>query len=507
MSLSVSDAHAEQFALSLLGGLGGFFTDNLASTYFADDGPFARHLFPKHIEAMELTKDEDVVSIFGGNRVGKTLAEAFCAYVWSTGLYPEWWPGHVFPSPTRGWVCSQTSSVLTQGLQRYLIGSEGKGGLIPGRNIIHVRYSANALGMADRVLVRHEPTGLTSEIYFKTYDMGRKRAQGETLDWTIQDEEPPAGWYSETITRTMTTNGKNLLGFTALDGVTPLVAHLLPQFAAVPLEDMANPDKDEEEDEKTKRAHVFIGWNDVPYSLLSKEKREKMAKKYLPHERQARMEGIPSIGTGLVYPVGHEQFVVEADECFRTWKGPTPPAYWPRIASADPGGTPGGTGRTAHVVAAYDMEADCIWVYGEYYARYAPISSHIHSWAKKGNWIPTILDPAGANILDGKAVYAEYVATMHELNKDWPVHKADKRFSIGRAELYGRMVSERFKVVSTCRSLLGEQRAYAINDKNQIVGDHHLLDCCRYIARGIHHAALPPKFQPRDVPMQEQRIF
>ena len=497
MSLGVSDAHAEQFALGLLSALARHLTDNLAATFFSDEGPFAREYYPKHIEAMGLTKTEDVVSIFGGNRVGKTLAEAYLAYVWSTGLYPPWWPGHVFPKATKGWCCSQTSSVITQGLQRYLIGPDGNGGLIPGGSIIHVRYSPNTLGMADRILVRHEPTGMQSEIYMKTYDMGRKRAQGDTIDWSIQDEEPPAGWYSEVITRTMTTNGKNVLGFTALDGVTPLVAHLLPQYGGVEVDD---------EEEQTRRAHVFIGWADVPYAHLSKAKREQMAKNYLPHERQARMEGIPSIGTGLVYPVGEEQFVVDVDDAMRAWKGASPPQHWERIAAADPGGTPKGDGKTAALHCAYDSDADCLWAYSEYYERFAPITSHVHAWARKGNWIPMVIDPAGANIIDGKGVYAEYVMTMREINEKWPVFKADKRFSLGRAELYDRMTSGRFKVVSTCRNLLKEHRSYVINDKHQFVGDHHLLDCARYIARGIGHAALPPKFT-REALIQETRIF
>ena len=498
MTLGVSDAHAEQMAMGIITGLAGLFTENLASTFFPDEGPYARSLYPKHIEAMGLTKTEDVVSIFGGNRVGKTLAEAYMAFCWATGMYPPWWPGHVFLKPTKGWVCSQTSAVLTQGLQRYLIGPDGNGGLIPRSSIIHVRYSPNTLGMADRVQVRHEPTGLVSEIYMKTYDMGRKRAQGDTIDWSIQDEEPPAGWYSEVITRTMTTNGKNVLGFTALDGVTPLVAHLLPQYAGVEAPD---------EEDETKRAYVFIGWNDVPYAHLSKDKREKMAKSYLPHERQARMEGIPSIGSGLVYPVGEEQFVVDAEECMRMWKGASPPKFWPRIAAADPGGTPNGSGKTAALHAAYDPDADCIWVYAEYYERFAPISSHVHAWSKKGNWIPICIDPAGASIIDGKAVYAEYVAEMRELNKDWPVHKADKRMSLGRAELYDRMTSGRFKVISTCRNLLKEHRSYVINETGKWVGDHHLLDCARYISQGIGHALLPPQFRANDGQIAEQRFF
>ncbi len=218
------------------------------------------------------------------------------------------------------------------------------------------------------------------------------------------------------------------------------------------------------------------------------------------------MKGIPSIGTGLIYPVGPEQFIVDAEEAMKAWRGPTPPQYWPRLASADPGGTPKGDGRTAALWAAYEEDADCIWVYAEYYERFAPISSHVSNWAKKGNWIPFLIDPAGANITDGKGVYAEYVSEMHSRNQEWPVHQADKRWSLGRAEMYDRMTSGRLKVLSTLREFQREHRTYARNDKNQIIGDHHLMDTCRYICRSISKAQLPKKFT-REAVVAETRFF
>lgn len=489
MSLDVSDAHAERMALGLLGGLSSFLTDKLAETFFGETGPFAREFYPKHIEAMGLTKEFDVSSIFGGNRTGKTTAEAFMAYVWSTGLYPPWWPGHVFPKHTRGWVSSQTSATVTNGLQRYLIGPEGRGGMIPRDSILHVEWAPNTLGMAHRVLVRHEPTGLGSEIFFKTYDMGRKRLQSDTIDWGIMDEEPPAPVYSEVITRMATTNGKAVIGFTALEGVTPLVAHLLPEYAS--------GNEAPEDEEPTKRAHVFIGWADIPYAQLSKKRRETLAKNYLPHERQARMAGIPQMGTGLVYPAAEEQFIVPAF---------VPPSHWPRICAVDPGGTPRGDGRTAGLWCAYDKDSDCLYAYSEYYEKFSPIPSHVHAFARRGNWVPMIIDPAGANVTDGKGVYAEYVAALHELNENWTIHKADKRFSLGRAELFDRMTSGRFKVMDTLRNTLAEHRSYVIKENGDFVGAHHLWDCARYIARKPGLAALPPRLTKQQV-VPEQRYF
>lgn len=487
-------------ALGLLSALSRHLSDNLADSFFSDTGPFARKHYPKHIEAIELTRDNDVVSVFGGNRSGKTNLLAYILSCWAQGTYPDWWNGRVFLKPTRLWACSQTSALVTAGLQRYLIGPDGGGGLIKSENILHVDWAPNTLGMAQRVLVKHVPTGLGSEILFKTYDMGWRRFQSDTIDGAALDEEPPAMIYSEALTRSATTNGCTLLGFTALQGVTPLVAHLLPQYAGV-------TEETEDEEEPAKRAHVFIGWEDIPYAQLSKAKRESLASKYLPHERDARMKGIPQMGTGLVYPVPEGNFIVDVEDCMRAWKGPTPPKHWPRIAAADPGGTPRGDGRTAAVWYAYDSDSDCIWAYSEYYEKFAPIPSHVHAWAKRGKWIPFVIDPAGANVIDGKGVYAEYVSEMHELDKDWPVLKADKRFSLGRANLYDRMMSGRFKVISTLRNMLAEHRSYVIKENGSFAGACHSWDCNRYAVQSIGHARLAPQYQRPTAALPEKRYF
>lgn len=293
------------------------------------------------------------------------------------------------------------------------------------------------------------------------------------------------------MTRTGTTKGVALNGFTALDGVTAMVAHLLPEFAGVP------PDEIDPEERKAVR-HVFVGWDDVPPSVLPMEERKRLAASYLPHERDARMKGIPQIGAGLVYPIAQEEFTCEPFEI---------PEVWPRLAALDPGGTPGGKGKTAALWGAFDPHNEVWYLYSEHYQGFAPIPVHVSAMAKRGRWIPFEIDPAGKNVTDGKGVYREYVKEMQLANPSWPTHKADKRFSSGRLDLMGELQSGGVKVFNTLRYLLAEHRQYITDENGNFVGDHHLWDCARYLIRGKHHAIQRPSSAASSKRIPEHRIF
>ena len=58
---------------------------------------------------------------------------------------------------------------------------------------------------------------------FKTYDQGRTKWQGETLDVVWFDEEPPQDVYVEGVTRTNATGGMVYLTFTPLKGISDVV--------------------------------------------------------------------------------------------------------------------------------------------------------------------------------------------------------------------------------------------------------------------------------------------
>ena len=162
-----------------------------------------------------------------GNQLGKTYSGAAEAAIHATGLYPEWWQGRRWDRPIRAWVGSETSEVTRDGAQRLLVGEpkneeQWGTGLIPHACLLdHTRRPGVANGL-DGVMVRHASGG-TSMIGFKSYDQGRTKWQGETLDFCWMDEEPPSDIYFEALTRTNATDGMVYLTFTPLLGMSDVV--------------------------------------------------------------------------------------------------------------------------------------------------------------------------------------------------------------------------------------------------------------------------------------------
>jgi phage terminase large subunit-like protein len=155
------------------------------------------------------------------------VRRAECAYH-LTGKYPADWIGKRFPKPTRGWVGCDTFPNVRDGAQRLLVGepkieTEWGTGLIPGDDLIGwARAGGGSPDLLDHVLVRHV-TGGISTLAFKSYDQGRKKWQGETLDFVWFDEEPPQDIYTEGLTRTNATGGIVWLTFTPLQGMSAVV--------------------------------------------------------------------------------------------------------------------------------------------------------------------------------------------------------------------------------------------------------------------------------------------
>src|SRR5688500_20253429 len=77
-------------------------------------------------------------------------------------------------------------------------------------------------------MVLHVSGGL-SVLAFKSYEKGRGKWQGETLDYLWFDEEPPADVYSEGLTRTTATGGLVFMTFTPLLGVSEVVPRFLSE--------------------------------------------------------------------------------------------------------------------------------------------------------------------------------------------------------------------------------------------------------------------------------------
>jgi phage terminase large subunit-like protein len=93
--------------------------------------------------------------------------------------------------------------------------------------------SKRRMGVADAldsITVRHVSGGI-STLGFKSYDQGRQKWQGETLDGVWFDEEPPMDIYMEGLTRTNATKGLTRITFTPLLGMSDVVSMFLNEEA------------------------------------------------------------------------------------------------------------------------------------------------------------------------------------------------------------------------------------------------------------------------------------
>lgn len=169
--------------------------------------------------------------LMAGNQLGKTYCGAAEVAIHLTGLYPDWWEGRRWDRPTRWWAGSKTGEVTRDGVQRYLVGepkdeSQWGTGMIPKAHLLDHSRRQGIADALDSVTVRHVSGG-TSTLGFKSYDQGRQKWQGETLDGVWPDEEPPMDIYMEALTRTNATGGITMITFTPLLGMSDVVRMFL----------------------------------------------------------------------------------------------------------------------------------------------------------------------------------------------------------------------------------------------------------------------------------------
>lgn len=172
-----------------------------------------------------------------GNQLGKTLSGGAEWAMHLTGRYPDWWPGAVFNKPVRMWASGVTGDSTRDNPQRILIGEptmqETWGtGMIPKDALVDWDRAVGVPNLLDNVTVRWGGGGDTSDVSvlsFKSYERGREKWQGPTLDGVWFDEEPPMDIYTEGLTRT--NRGQlgqfTMITFTPLLGMSEVVSLFL----------------------------------------------------------------------------------------------------------------------------------------------------------------------------------------------------------------------------------------------------------------------------------------
>ena len=215
---------------------------------------------------------------------------------------------------------------------------------------------------------------------------------------------------------------------------------------------------------------VMAGWNDVPH--IDEKTKAELLESTPPHLRDARSKGVPSLGSGAIYPVEESEIKVKPFEI---------PDFWARVYALDVGWN-----RTAAVWGALDPDADVLYIYSEHYQGQAEPSVHAEAIRGRGKWIPGVIDPAsrGRSQFDGEKLFQTY----KELGLD--IHPAKNSVEAGIYAVWQSLASGRLKIFDTCHNFFAEYRIYRRDERGHIVKEHdHLMDAARYLVMtGKRHA-------------------
>lgn len=424
-------------------------------------GPYA-----KQREFHEAGKEFRERLLMAGNQLGKTYSGAAEASFHLTGKYPDWWTGRRFTKPVRMWAGSKTGEVTRDGVQRLLVGepkdrAQWGTGLIPGDDLLDHASRVGVSDALDSVVVRHVSGG-NSTLGFKSYDQGRQKWQGETLDLVWFDEEPEEDIYTEGLTRTNATGGMSFLTFTPLLGMSDVVRRFLME---------ESPD----------RNVTTMTIEDAEH--YTPEQREQIIRSYPAHERDARAKGIPILGSGRIFPLADEEISVAPFDI---------PVHWVRIGGLDFGYDH----PFAACELAWDRDTDSIYVTKAFRQKNSTPVLHAAALKPWGDWLPWSWPHDGLQHDKGSG---EQLAKQYEaqglkmLDERATFEDGGNGVEAGLMEMLDRMQTGRWKVFSHLTEWFEEFRLYHRKDGKVVKIMDDLLSASRYGMMMLRYAEMPPR--------------
>jgi phage terminase large subunit-like protein len=460
--------------------------------WFKDDSPYSIVSLPKHKAIMDATSKYREVLVLGCNRGGKSVIGCYIDTILATGQYPDWWKGKRFDGPVTGWAVGKTGQSTRDTLQEILLGPIGAWGtgMIPQDCLGKITASRGIPNGVDTIEVKHV-SGKWSTIGLKSYEQKPASFYGTAKHFIHLDEPCPELIYNECLIRTMTTNGILLHTITPKDGLTRLLADYLSDCVMLAgseglpnldvIKALREAEESKQDDHAPKkvagagsRCCITLSWDDIPW--LSEDSKSEILASTPPHLRNTVSKGIPSIGSGAVYPIPLEDVLVS----------PFPiPDHYRRMYGLDVG-----INTTAAVFGALDPDTDVLYVYGEYYAH--DTLPELHAAAIKrtaGEWMVGAIDPAShnRNPNDGRNILHQY----RQLGLR--VREADNQVESGIYKVWGRLATGKLKFFTTTPNLQTEYMIYRRGDNQQIIKKNdHAMDALRYLVNNLRFAQTKP---------------
>ena len=414
------------------------------------------------------TKTHSACMLMAANRSGKTRTGLIIDAYHLLGEYPDDWDGLKFDIPPMCWLLGYSGEKTRDLLQNKLfgryIGGKFDGGLIPADRIMDHIAMPGTSGAMREVRVKHK-TGIAT-CQFWSYSQGHHALMGDEVDWYHIDEEPKDDKiFPQVITRTLSGNrgkgGAGILTFTPENGKTQLVCKFMGE--AEEFEDI----------ELTGMYMQTATWRECPH--LDEETQRKILSIYPKYQRKMRSEGVPLMGSGLIYEVDEDELSVEPFDI---------PDYWFVIDGLDFGWDH----PQAHIQLVWDRDADIFYVVNAWKgSNKQPFEAwHIvKPWAAK---VPTAWPADGLQTEKGsakqqKSYYVEEGFNMLPAHATW--EEGDNGVWAGIGKLNNLMSTGRLKIVSVLFDVFEELRQYhtrTTKDGNaEIVKiKDDLLDAIRY---------------------------
>ncbi len=422
---------------------------------------------PKQELFHRLGKDHNQRCFSAGNQQGKTTAGGAESSFHASGQYPEDWKGKVFDHPILMWVCGVNGAKVRDNAQRKIMGRRGAWGtgFMPKDCILgEPAMSKGTTGLIDFVDIKHVSGG-TSVIKFLSYDMDPMSFESDPVDVAWCDEEPPEKVYNPILARFVDTNGMVYITSTPIHGVSNVIRRFYPPGNA-------GPDC----------AWIQAGLKDALH--IPAHRHEQILRLFPWHERKARAEGIPVLGSGNVYQTPDEAVSIAAFEI---------PEYFARIIGIDIGG---GSSPTAWVELAWDRDTDIVYIVDVYSIIEPQISVHASAIKQRGQWIP-VAWPHDAHQHersgDGETyaeIYRGHGVKMLGLHSQFETGGYQKEPGVDA--INDRLVSGRLRVFSHLGAWFEEYRMYHRKEGKIVKEFDHLMDATRMAVMDLRYAQTQP---------------
>lgn len=211
----------------------------------------------------------------------------------------------------------------------------------------------------------------------------------------------------------------------------------------------------------------------------SAEEKARIVASYPAHEREARAKGIPTMGSGRVFPVPEEQIKIE----------PRPiPRHWAQINGVDFGWDH----PFAAVNVAWDRDADCVYVCKAYRQREATPVIHAAAIRTWGEWIPCSWPHDGYQHDKGSGDQLAKLYRDQHLNMlaEQATHpEGGNGVEAGLMDMLDRMQTGRFKVFSNLAEWFEEFRLYHRVEGKLVKERDDLMSATRYAVMMLRFAA------------------